>query len=53
MAEMYDKILGWENLRLAHQKAAKGKRGKQAAANFEWWPQNPYTGSTHRGVEHP
>jgi RNA-directed DNA polymerase len=36
MAEMYETICSWDNLRLAHQKAAKGKRGKQAAAGFEY-----------------
>ncbi len=36
MAEMYKEIYSWENLRLAHQKAARGKRGRQAAATFEY-----------------
>jgi RNA-directed DNA polymerase len=36
MAEMYQKICNWENLRLAHHKAARGKRGKRAAAAFEF-----------------
>jgi len=33
---MYTQITRWENLHLAHQKAAKGKRGRQAAAAFEY-----------------
>jgi RNA-directed DNA polymerase len=33
---MYAKICDWENLRLAHRKAARGKRGKRAAATFEY-----------------
>ena len=33
---MCARIHGWENLRLAHRKAARGKRGKQAAAAFEY-----------------
>jgi retron-type reverse transcriptase len=33
---LYDQITSWANLRLAHQKAAKGKRGKGAAARFEY-----------------
>ncbi len=36
MGEMYDRICSWENLRLAHRKAARGKRGKRAAATFEY-----------------
>lgn len=36
MSEMYAKICRWENLRLAHHKAARGKRGKRAAAAFEY-----------------
>ena len=36
MGEMYAKIYSWENLRHAHQKAARGKRGKYAAAAFEY-----------------
>jgi hypothetical protein len=36
MDEMYARICNWENLRLAHQKAARGKRGKRAAAGFEY-----------------
>jgi RNA-directed DNA polymerase len=33
---MYDVICGWENLRLAYGKAARGKRGHSAAAAFEY-----------------
>ncbi len=36
MAEMYKKVYSWENLRQAHKKAARGKRGKRAAAGFEY-----------------
>jgi RNA-directed DNA polymerase len=36
MGEMYARICSWENLRLAHRKAARGKRGKRAAAVFEY-----------------
>jgi hypothetical protein len=36
MGEMYARICNWENLRWAHQKAARGKRGKRAAAGFEY-----------------
>jgi len=33
---MYTKICDWENLRLAHSEAARGKRGKRPAATFEY-----------------
>jgi len=33
---LYNQIYDWENLRRAYQKAAKGKRGKPAAADFEY-----------------
>jgi len=36
MGETYEKIYNWENLRLAYRKAARGKRGKRAAAVFEY-----------------
>ena len=36
MGELYDQICSWENLRLAYRKAARGKRGKRAAAAFEY-----------------
>lgn len=36
MGELYDQLCSWENLRLAHQKAAKGKRRRVAAAAFEY-----------------
>jgi RNA-directed DNA polymerase len=32
---MYDLLCSWENLREAHRKAARGKRGKSPAAAFE------------------
>ncbi len=36
MNEMYAKLSSWENLRLAYQKASRGKRGRRAAAAFEY-----------------
>jgi hypothetical protein len=33
---MYDTLCSWENLNLAYAKAARGKRGKHAAAAFEY-----------------
>jgi len=36
MGELYEQICSWDNLRLAHQNAARGKRGKHAAAAFEY-----------------
>lgn len=36
MATLFDNIVSWENLLIAHRKAAKGKRGKSAAARFEY-----------------
>ena len=36
MRIMYTKICTWDNLRIAHRKAARGKRGKPAAASFEY-----------------
>jgi RNA-directed DNA polymerase len=36
MGELYDGVCAWDNLRLAHRKAAKGKRGKGPAAAFEY-----------------
>jgi hypothetical protein len=32
---LYDQICSWENLLLAYRKAARGKRGRPAAAGFE------------------
>ena len=32
----YAQVCSWENLRLAYDKAARGKRGKPAAAAFEF-----------------
>ncbi len=36
MGELYDQVYDWGNLRLAYQKASKGKRGKGPAAAFEY-----------------
>jgi hypothetical protein len=36
MGELYERVYAWDNLRLAHRKAARGKRGKAAAAAFEY-----------------
>jgi hypothetical protein len=36
MSTLYEQLCSWENLRLAHRKAARGKRGKQPAASFEY-----------------
>lgn len=36
MGDMYSTIYDWENLRLAHHYASRGKRGKYAAAAFEF-----------------
>jgi hypothetical protein len=36
MGEMYEQLCSWANLRLAHAKAARGKRGRHAAAAFEY-----------------
>jgi hypothetical protein len=36
MGAMYEKICSWENLLIAHRKASSGKRGKSAAAVFEY-----------------
>jgi hypothetical protein len=36
MRTLFDKINCWENLLIAHRKAAKGKRGRSAAARFEY-----------------
>ena len=36
MAEMYEQICSWTNLMWAYQKAARGKRGRQAAVAFEY-----------------
>ncbi len=33
---LYSQLTSWENLRLAYQKAAKGKRGTEAVARFEY-----------------
>ncbi len=35
-SKMYQQIYSWKNLRLAHQKASRGKRGKPPAAAFEY-----------------
>ena len=36
MSEMHERVCSWENLMLAYQKASRGKRGKHAAALFEY-----------------
>jgi RNA-directed DNA polymerase len=36
MRDLYSQLCNWTNLRLAYHKAAKGKRGKRAAAAFEY-----------------
>ena len=36
MDAMYQKICSWQNLRTAYRKASKGKRGRLAAAAFEY-----------------
>jgi hypothetical protein len=35
MGDMYREIYSWENLRFAHRRASRGKRGREAAAAFE------------------
>lgn len=35
MTDLYEYLYSWENLREAHRKAARGKRGKSPAASFE------------------
>jgi RNA-directed DNA polymerase len=36
LGELYEQIHSWENLRLATRKAARGKRGREPAACFEY-----------------
>ena len=36
METVYEQVCDWENLRQAYKKGARGKRGKQAAAQFEY-----------------
>ena len=36
MGAMFKEICSWQNLRIAYRKAARGKRGRQAAADFEY-----------------
>ena len=36
MGELYEQICTWDNLYLAWRKAARGKRGREPAANFEY-----------------
>jgi len=36
MGNLFDQVSSWQNLRLAYRKAARGKRGKAAAAAFEY-----------------
>jgi hypothetical protein len=33
---MYQEICSWENLRFPHHRASRGKRGREAAAAFEY-----------------
>lgn len=35
MTDLYTQVYSWTNLRAAHRKAARGKRGKSPAAAFE------------------
>ena len=35
MVDLYEQLCSWDNLRAAHRKAARGKRGKSPAAAFE------------------
>lgn len=37
MGELYERVCDWENLLLAYRKAAKGKRGREPAARFEYY----------------
>jgi hypothetical protein len=36
MGDMYREICSWENLRFAHRRASRGKRGREAAAARVW-----------------
>ena len=36
MSDMYEQICTWDNLNLAWRKAARGKRGREPAASFEY-----------------
>jgi hypothetical protein len=36
MGDMYREICSWENLRLAHRRASRASRGREAAAAFEY-----------------
>jgi len=36
MGVMYENICSWENLLIAHREASRGKRGRRAAADFEY-----------------
>ena len=36
MSKMYAEICDWDNLQLAWRKASRGKRGRRAAAAFEY-----------------
>jgi len=36
MSELYEQICTWDNLHLAWRKAARGKRGREPAASFEY-----------------
>jgi len=36
VGDMYQEICSWENLRFAHRRAPRGKRGREEAAAFEY-----------------
>jgi hypothetical protein len=36
MGTMFSKICAWDNFCIAHRRAARGKRGRPAAADFEY-----------------
>ena len=36
MSKLYQQVCTWENFNLAWRKAARGKRGREPAASFEY-----------------
>jgi len=36
-SHLWQKVIAFDNLKLAYQKAARGKRGKAATAEFEYY----------------
>jgi hypothetical protein len=36
LSKLYQQVCTWENCNLAWRKAARGKRGREPAASFEW-----------------